>query len=57
MRSAIGRGEVVEHVTRIIALSIDGFPGLIAPLPTRVILEMMRQSVLDKPMHRTVAHG
>ncbi|MCZ6836822.1 MAG: DUF1569 domain-containing protein [Planctomycetota bacterium] len=42
--------QIVEHVTKLIQCSLDGFEVPNAPLIVRGIVKMMRSSVLNKPM-------
>ncbi len=43
--------QIVDHLAKSIALTIDGFPaGLRVPLPLRIVGRWMRTSVLLKPM-------
>ena len=43
--------QIVDHVTRTMSYSLDGFPpDATLPLPIRFIAKMMKSSVLNKPM-------
>jgi len=42
--------QIVEHVTKFIECSLDGFPVRDAPLIIRGVAKMMRSSILIKPM-------
>jgi len=43
--------QVIDHVSKNIAFSLDGFPpGIRAPLPVRLLLKLKKPSLLLKPM-------
>lgn len=42
--------QVVDHVSRVIQCSLDGFPAPNASILIRGVAKMMRSSVLNKPM-------
>jgi hypothetical protein len=43
-------GQIVQHVTTLIQLSIDGFPEARLALPLRILGRLMRGRILDNPL-------
>ena len=43
-------GQIVDHVTKVIVFSLDGFEVPKAPLPLRLIGSLIKNATLNKPM-------
>ena len=42
--------QIVQHVATVIDCSIEGFPGVKAALPVRIIARLLRRRILTTPM-------